>query len=43
MPNEPSYDWTNAVLNGIAYRESTDTFFLTGKMWDYFFEVKLFD
>jgi len=29
------------VMNGIAYRPSTNTFFLTGKMWDSVFEVKL--
>lgn len=29
-----------AVLNGIAYREQTDTFFITGKLWPFIFEVK---
>ncbi len=28
------------VLNGIAYREETDTFFLTGKNWPLLFEVR---
>ncbi|MBA2367660.1 MAG: glutaminyl-peptide cyclotransferase [Candidatus Protochlamydia sp.] len=28
-----------SVLNGIAYRESTGTFFLTGKYWPYIYEV----
>lgn len=30
-----------AELNGIAYRESTDTFFITGKLWPYIYELKL--
>lgn len=30
-----------AELNGIAYRESTDTFFITGKLWPYIYEMKL--
>jgi len=29
------------VLNGIAYRKSTDTYFLTGKCWPIMVEVKL--
>ena len=29
------------VLNGIAYRKSTDTYFLTGKCWPIVVEVKL--
>ena len=29
------------VLNGIAYRKSTDTYFLTGKCWPIIAEVKL--
>ena len=28
------------VLNGIAYRPSTDTFFITGKQWPWLFEVR---
>ena len=28
-----------AVLNGIAYRQETDTFFITGKYWPHIFEV----
>ena len=38
---EKGYDFNNNVLNGIAYREETDTFLVTGKMWDFLFEVKL--
>lgn len=34
--NPPDED---AVLNGIAYRETTATFFLTGKLWSRMFEV----
>ncbi len=29
-----------ATLNGITYRQSSHTFFLTGKYWPYFFEVR---
>ena len=29
------------VLNGIAYRRSSGTFFVTGKYWDLMFEIKL--
>ncbi len=29
-----------ATLNGIAYNPETETFFLTGKMWDKLFEVR---
>ncbi|KAM3137533.1 hypothetical protein pb186bvf_010323 [Paramecium bursaria] len=28
-------------LNGIAYNKETDTFWITGKLWPYFWEVKL--
>ncbi|MFQ5526375.1 MAG: glutaminyl-peptide cyclotransferase [Thermoanaerobaculia bacterium] len=31
----------DAVLNGIAYRSETGTFFLTGKNWPWLFEVAL--
>lgn len=31
----------NAVLNGIAYYEPNDTFLITGKLWDFIFEVDL--
>jgi glutaminyl-peptide cyclotransferase len=30
------------VLNGIAYIPDTDTFIVTGKNWDYYFEIKIF-
>ena len=42
-----SPNWINTqimmdlVLNGIAYRKSTNTFFLSGKMWNNLFEVIL--
>lgn len=32
-----------AELNGIAYRASTETFFITGKLWPYIYEMKLED
>lgn len=36
-----SYDWGNNVLNGIAYNPVKKTFLLTGKRWDFMFEVDL--
>ncbi len=30
-----------AELNGIAYKTSTNTFFITGKLWPYIYEMKL--
>ena len=38
-----SYDFGNNVLNGIAYNPTSKTFFLTGKRWDFIFEVQLKD
>lgn len=35
------YDHANNVLNGIAYNPTTRTFYLTGKMWYFMFEVEL--
>jgi glutamine cyclotransferase len=37
------YNWdsTNNVMNGIAYKKDTNTFYLTGKRWNYIFEVQL--
>lgn len=32
-----------AELNGIGYRDSTETFFITGKLWPYIYEMKLED
>lgn len=39
-PNAPVEDW-DYVLNGIAYRPETRTWFLTGKYWDVLYEVEL--
>lgn len=39
--NEWGYDWLNAVLNGIAYHRTRKTYFVTGKLWDFIFEIKL--
>ena len=36
-----AWDSSNNVLNGIAYRKSTDTFLITGKEYNFIFEVKL--
>ncbi len=33
-------DEDSNVLNGIAWRESTDTFFLSGRMWDNMSEIR---
>ena len=30
------------VLNGIAYNKSSKTLFVTGKLWDKLFEIKIF-
>lgn len=35
------WDKTNNVLNGIAYRKSTGNFLITGKNYNYMFEVSL--
>ena len=29
------------VLNGIAYNKTTNSLFVTGKMWDKLFEIKI--
>lgn len=34
-------DSTAAVLNGIAYRPATETFFVTGKLWPVIYELRL--
>lgn len=36
-----AWDSSNNVLNGIAYRKATDTFLITGKEYNFIFEVKL--
>jgi len=35
-----SYDSANAVLNGIAYYQSNDSFLISGKLWDFIYEIK---
>ena len=35
-----SYNF-NSVLNGIAYYEPNDSFLISGKLWDYIFEVNI--
>lgn len=37
----PPHGWSNAVLNGIAYIPSRDSFLLSGKEWTTIYEVKL--
>ena len=42
LVNQISIENTDiAELNGIAYRASTETFFITGKLWPYIYELKL--
>lgn len=36
-------DSPESVLNGIAYKKSTDQIFVTGKNWDKLFEIKLIE
>ena len=42
LPTEPSRR-TNAVLNGIAFDESTSDLFVTGKLWNRLFRIHLFE
>lgn len=37
--NHGYYDHVNNVFNGIAYRQATDTFLVTGKNWNFLFEI----
>jgi glutaminyl-peptide cyclotransferase len=39
--NRIEWDHMNNVLNGIAYRKATNTFLITGKNYNFIFEVKL--
>ena len=39
----PTEDKTHHVLNGIAYRERTNTFLVTGKCWSKLYEIKIRD
>lgn len=41
LSDRVSYNPAIDVLNGIAYIDSTDTFYLTGKLWPKLFHVKL--
>ncbi|KUF96697.1 L-aminoadipate-semialdehyde dehydrogenase-phosphopantetheinyl transferase [Phytophthora nicotianae] len=34
---------SGAVLNGIAYDEAEDAFYVTGKLWGYVYKVRLID
>jgi glutamine cyclotransferase len=38
--SEGNYYLGNAVLNGIAYYEKNDSFLISGKMWDFIYEIK---
>lgn len=37
----PDLDGSGSVLNGIAYRPETNTFFVTGKLWPVMYELSL--
>jgi len=40
-PDNPEEEFPGEnVLNGIAYNQTTDTFYVTGKRWPYIFEVQ---
>jgi glutamine cyclotransferase len=41
--NHLQFIGTDEVLNGIAYKNSSDTFFLTGKRWPLIFEIQIPD
>ena len=38
---DKKYDYLNNVLNGIAYYPKNDSFLISGKMWDFIYEIKL--
>ena len=42
LPSDPSRR-TNAVLNGIAFDESTDDLLVTGKLWNRLFRIHLLE
>ena len=37
-----NYDYGNNVLNGIAYDEVEDVFYITGKRWNFVFKMKFY-
>lgn len=37
------YEQTNRVLNGIAYNATSNTIYVTGKLWNRMFEIDLID
>ena len=40
--NYGRYDKMNYILNGIAYDPIEDVFYLTGKMWNFVYKVKIY-
>jgi glutamine cyclotransferase len=36
-----TWDFSNNVLNGIAFDKETGDFFITGKRWSLLFKVKI--
>lgn len=42
-PRLMGYDQFNNVLNGIAYVESEDAFYVTGKDWSFIFKIKILE
>lgn len=41
--NDPSFDTSSNVLNGIAYDSENDRIFVTGKNWPKLFEIKVIE
>lgn len=41
LANQHQSSNADKVMNGIAYRRSSDTFFVTGKLWDAMYELRI--
>jgi glutamine cyclotransferase len=39
--NMATYDRGNNVLNGIAWDEKNDDYYVTGKRWNFMFRIKI--
>jgi glutamine cyclotransferase len=39
--NMKKYDYNNNVLNGIAWDEQKDEYYVTGKRWNFMFRIKI--
>ena len=40
-PGLKGYDWSNNILNGIAFDEATNEMYVTGKRWNLMFKLRL--